>query len=129
MIAFRKAHPIVRKVTRSASCGLPEISIHNGYPWNGGTNYTTKLIGIMYAGWDEANAKDDIVFFGINAYWGPIDMQLPDLPKGMRWKICVNTFVEYEDGKDIESLTEFNQVNKLKISPRSVVILVGETAQ
>ena len=55
MIAFRKKYAIVRKQTKGAACGLPEISLHNGYPWNSGTDYTTRLIGIMYAGRDEAD--------------------------------------------------------------------------
>ena len=69
-----------------------------------------------------------IVFDGMNAYWEPLDMQLPTLPEGLRWKICVNTFVEYEDGRDVGALTEFNYESKLKIPPRSVVVLVGVPA-
>lgn len=128
MIAFRKKHAILRKSTKCASCGLPELSIHNGYPWNGRTEHNTRLIGVMYAGRDEADTRDDIVFYGMNAYWEPLDMQLPTLPEGLRWKICVNTFVEYEDGRDVGALTEFNYESKLKIPPRSVVVLVGVPA-
>ena len=40
------------------------------------------LIGIMYAGRNEEGTKDDIVFYGMNAYWDPLDMQLPNLPEG-----------------------------------------------
>lgn len=126
MIAFRKKHAILRKATKPSSCGLPEISIHNGYPWNSGTDYTTRLIGVMYAGRDEADTKDDIVFYGMNAYWEPLDMQLPKLPDGMQWKICVNTSVEYEDGKEIEAAAEFYYDSKLKVLPRSVVVLEAE---
>lgn len=126
MIAFRKKYAILRKPTKGAACKLPEISIHNGYPWNAGTDYTSRLIGIMYAGRDEEDTRDDIIFYGMNAYWEPLDMQLPKLPEGMQWNICVNTFVEYEDGKDIGALTEFNFDSQLKIPPRSVVVLVGE---
>ena len=53
-------------------------------------------------------------------------MQLPELPNNLQWKICVNTNVEYEDGKDVESQTEFYYKKSLKIPPRSVVILVAE---
>ena len=57
MIAFRKDHAILRKTTKDALCKLPEISLHNGFPWNGGTDYNSKLIGIMYAGRDEADVR------------------------------------------------------------------------
>ena len=97
MIAFRKKHPVVRKSMGRSQCGFPEISLHNGYPWNGRTDYECRLIGIMYAGRNEEDTMDDIVFYGMNTYWNPLDLQLPTLPEGRKWKVCVNTFVAYED--------------------------------
>ena len=38
----------------------------------------------------------------------------------------MNTYLEYEDGKHIEELTEFDYGCRLKIKPRSVVVLVAE---
>ena len=126
MIAFRKKHAILRKSTEQISCGLPEISIHNGHPWNAGTDYNNRIIGIMYAGRDEEDTKDDIIFYAMNAYWETVTMQLPDLPNGMKWKVCVNTFVTYEDGKNIEALTEFQYKSTLRIPPRTVVVLEAQ---
>jgi glycogen operon protein len=80
----------------------------------------------MYAGRDEADTKDDIVFYGMNAYWEPLDMQLPKLPENLHWKICVNTSEKYEDGKAIGAAAEFQFNSKLKVLPRSVVVLVAE---
>ncbi len=126
MIAFRKRYAILRRPTCQASCGLPEVSIHNGYPWNSGTDHNTRLIGVMYAGRSEDDTKDDIVFYGMNAYWEPLGIQLPNLPDGFVWKVRINTFVPYEDGKDVENETEFHNRNHLLIPPRTVVILTGE---
>jgi glycogen operon protein len=109
-----------------SQCGFPEISLHNGYPWNGRTDYECRLIGIMYAGRNEEDTMDDIVFYGMNTYWNPLDLQLPTLPEGRKWKVCVNTFVAYEDGKDIEEETEFQYGTMLKIPPRTAVVLVAE---
>ena len=53
MIRLRKDNAILRKTTKPAACKLPEISIHNGFPWNGGTDNNSRLIGIMYAGRDD----------------------------------------------------------------------------
>lgn len=53
-------------------------------------------------------------------------MQLPELPNGLEWKVCVNTFVEYEDGKDVELLTEFFYKKTLRVPPRTVIVLVAE---
>ncbi len=123
MIAFRKKYAILRKTTKKAECDLQEISIHNGAPWNTHTRRDSRLIGIMYAGRDEADTKDDIVFYAMNAYWEPLEMQLPELPNGLKWKICVNTFAE---GDSAENQEESGYVSKIKIQPRTVVVLTGE---
>lgn len=126
MIAFRKKYAVIRKPTKTAMCNLPEISIHNGYPWNAGTDGNSRLIGIMYAGRDERDIRDDVVFYCMNAYWEPLIMQLPELPNGMQWRVCVNTFVEYEEGKDIEACTEFFYKKTLRVPPRTVIVLAAE---
>ena len=126
MIGFRKRYAILRKKTKPVACNLPEISIHNGYPWNGGTDSNSRLIGIMYAGRDEHDTRDDIVFYCMNAYWETLVMQLPELPNGLQWKVCVNTSVEYKDGRDMESYTEFYYKKTLKVPPRTAIVLVAE---
>ncbi|MBP7150958.1 MAG: glycogen debranching enzyme, partial [Agathobacter sp.] len=100
MIQFRKEHPILRKMTKPSSCQFPEISVHNGTPFNASTDYKTKLIGIMYAGRNEEDTEDDIVFYCMNAYWEPLVMQLPVLPNGKHWHVDTNTNAEYFDGED-----------------------------
>lgn len=126
MIRLRKSNAILRKTTKAAACKLPEISIHNGFPWNGGTDNNSRLIGIMYAGRDEKDIRDDIVFYCMNAYWETLIMQLPELPMGMQWKVCVNTFLPYEDGKNAEEQTESYYKKTLKVPPRTVIILTAE---
>ena len=80
----------------------------------------------MYAGRDAQDKRDDIVFYGMNAFWEPLGMQLPDLPYGMRWKLCMNTYVEYADGKDMAAQTDFRDGKYLTVPPRTVVILEAE---
>ena len=80
----------------------------------------------MYAGRDEQDVRDDVIFYGMNAYWEPLIMQLPELSNGLEWKVCVNTSIDYEDGKDLESLTEFYYKRSIHMPPRSVVVLVAE---
>ena len=126
MIRLRKDNAILRKTTKPAACKLPEISIPNGFPWNGGTDNNSRLIGIMYAGRDENDIRDDIVFYCMNAYWETLVMQLPELPNGLQWKVCVNTSVEYKDGRDMESYTEFYYKKTLKVPPRTAIVLVAE---
>ena len=126
MIQFRKEHPILRKMTKPSSCQFPEISVHNGTPFNASTDYKTKLIGIMYAGRNEEDTEDDIVFYCMNAYWEPLVMQLPVLPNGKHWHVDTNTNAEYFDGEDFTAMTELLGVNTIRVPARTTIILVAE---
>lgn len=126
MIQFRKEHPILRKMTKPSSCQFPEISVHNGTPFNASTDYKTKLIGIMYAGRNEEDKEDDIVFYCMNAYWEPLVMQLPVLPNGKHWHVDNNTNAEYFDGEDFTAKTELLGVNTIRVPARTTIILVAE---
>lgn len=126
MIQFRKEHPILRKMTKPSSCQFPEISVHNGTPFNASTDYKTKLIGIMYAGRNEEDTEDDIVFYCMNAYWEPLVMQLPVLPNGKHWHVDTNTNAEYFDGEDFTERTELLGVNTIRVPARTTIILVAE---
>lgn len=126
MIQFRKEHPILRKMTKPSSCQFPEISVHNGTPFNASTDYKTKLIGIMYAGRNEEDTEDDIVFYCMNAYWEPLVTQLPVLPNGKHWHVDTNTNVEYFDGEDFTAKTELLGVNTIRVPARTTIILVAE---
>lgn len=126
MIQFRKEHPILRKMTKPSSCQFPEISVHNGTPFNASTDYKTKLIGIMYAGRNEEDTEDDIVFYCMNAYWEPLVMQLPVLPNGKHWYVDTNTNAEYFDGEDFTAKTELLGVNTIRVPARTTIILVAE---
>lgn len=126
MIQFRKEHPILRKMTKPSSCQFPEISVHNGTPFNASTDYKTKLIGIMYAGRNEEDTEDDIVFYCMNAYWEPLVMQLPVLQNGKHWHVDTNTNAEYFDGEDFTAKTELLGVNTIRVHARTTIILVAE---
>lgn len=126
MIQFRKEHPILRKMTKPSSCQFPEISVHNGTPFNASTDYKTKLIGIMYAGRNEEDTEDDIVFYCMNAYCEPLVMQLPVLPNGKHWHVDTNTNAEYFDGEDFTEKTELLGVNTIRVPARTTIILVAE---
>ena len=126
MIQFRKEHPILRKMTKPSSCQFPEISVHNGTPFNASTDYKTKLIGIMYAGRNEEDTEDDIVFYCMNAYWEPLVMQLPVLPNGKHWHVDTNTNAEYFDGEDFTEKIELLGVNTIRVPARTTIILVAE---
>ena len=122
MIAFRKKHDVIRRKTDICTCGFPDISIHNGTPWNTEFRYDTRLTGVMFAGRTADDKNDDIVFIEINTFWENQNMQLPELPHYLMWNVEMNTYESHSKGTDYNKSTE-RYGNNIVMKPRSVVVL------
>ena len=90
-IEYRNNHPVIRGRTVQAKCGLPDCSIHNSVPWCDYTDHETRVIGIMFAGYDEVKKKDDIVLIIMNMHWEERHIEIPSLPDGFKWKMEMST--------------------------------------
>ena len=125
MIKLRKAHPVLRDSIEPAKCGLPKVSKHGNEPWYLDPSQETRVLGIMFAGWNKKLDEDDIVYIGINSHWEKQYIKMPDLPKGLEWKIAVNTAII--SGNDFtEQVNEMIKVDKkVELEPRSVLIMLG----
>ncbi len=124
MIAFRKEHTVIRKRTQSCSVNFPEISLHGLHPWNIDYHWSSRVVGVMFAGRSEDLLQNDIVYLAVNAYWEEQTFELPLLPAGMRWRVAVDTWLESglpEDPVYVED-------KWIRLHPRSVQILVVEEA-
>lgn len=130
MIHFRKKHPILRGHTKPAESRFPETSLHGEKPWDANYKDDTHVIGVTFAGRNADDTADDIVHITINAHWKPHQVQLPDLPDGMRWRIAVNTFNGPENDC-IEKIEDMPVLNNgiVWLEPRSVMILVAAEGQ
>ena len=123
MIKFRKCHPVLKDDTKPALCGFPSSSKQGNVPWETNLSYESRVLGIMLAGRNEADDEDDIIFIAINAYWEKQNMTLPDLPKGLEWRMVANTALP--EGSDFaQSIDEMIKVGtKIELESRSVMIL------
>lgn len=123
LIRFRKMHPAIAGSCKEARCGLPEVSLHSRKAWEADYGDQAGLVAAMFAGFDEKQGKDDIVYVGVNAFWEAVTCELPALPEGFHWKVAVNTGAEgsgcYQEPAQIGG-TEF------LFGPRSVAVLTGE---
>jgi len=117
MIAFRKQHDCIRKDLASAHCGFPNMSIHAGTPWNALVTKETSAFYVVYAGFDEALGRDDIVCCAVNAYWEEQTILLPELPEGLSWHLFASTGGE-ERGMAFRKMT---------MKPRSLAVWSAET--
>ncbi len=98
MISFRKRFHVITDNSGKATSSLPPVSVHSNIPWKTDFNGDTRMIGVMYAGVDKHNEKlDEIVYFGINAYWENVEVELPELPSGYVWRLYVDTGRRAED--------------------------------
>ncbi len=123
MIAFRKEHTVIRKRTQSCSVNFPEISLHGLHPWNIDYHWSSRVVGVMFAGRSEDLLQNDIVYLAVNAYWEQT-FELPLLPAGMRWRVAVDTWLE----SGLPENPVYVEDKWIRLHPRSVQILVVEEA-
>ncbi|MBE2267126.1 MAG: glycogen debranching enzyme, partial [Anaerolinea sp.] len=134
VIAFRRAHPVLRSRTHFAhsdytGSGLPDISFHGTEAWkpdwSGGNQHT---LAFMLSG-DHAKGgtvRDDHIYVAVNTYWDALSFGLPQLPRGARWHVAVNTSMP--SGQDIwqpGSEPLLGDQTSVWVGNRSVVVLVG----
>ena len=53
-----------------------------------------------------------------NAYWGELDVTLPELPLSMHWELVCNTWESGQHPQRFES-------RSFRIGPRSVMVFLG----
>ena len=123
MIAFRKAHPVIRRTTEPCSCGFPDVSFHNEQPWNHDYDYESRFVGVMFAGKKESG-EDDIVFIAVNAFWETTSVELPRLPESMDWVLAVDTGNAIPPSYHSDNTPALTSVKgMIQLQPRSVALL------
>ena len=126
MIAFRKRFHVITRNRQEATCSFPSESIHSEIPWNTDFNVNTRMIAVMYAGASDKNPSlDEIVYFGVNAYWGTVNVELPALPTGYAWKLYIDTG---RNSNEVitEHLNIFLHDRHYAMQGRSVIAAVSE---
>lgn len=122
MIAFRKKHPVISRKLMQSGTGYPDISIHNGYSGCNETRTDTKTIGVLYAGYDRDERREDLVFVAIHAHWEPRYIQLPQLPVHYTWGVVINTGTTERFYNEL-FMPEIN--NDFLMKERSVAVFVA----
>lgn len=125
LIALRKKHPALRNGTEDARCGLPAFSKHGVKAWYLDPSPDTRTVAVMFTGLDTEHDCDDIVYVAINAHWESATLQIPRLPGRLRWHLAVDTSLP--PGEDIIDDPVLMKITGplLKMTPRSVVVLIG----
>lgn len=126
MINFRKRFKVITANRAAPTCTFPPESVHSNRPWKTDFGPHSRMVGVMYAGASSGYiGLDEIVYFGINAYWDTVDVELPGLPAGYAWKLYVDT------GRSVERvICESNNIflydRRITMQGRSVIVAVAE---
>lgn len=124
MIAFRKGHPVLRRkdfYTGMNSSGYADLSFHGEKPWEIDTGAPFHTFGFMYSEPDREyrTGKDCFIYCGVNTYWEERSLELPILPKGMKWYKVSYTFADNDKEEMIND-------SCIRLASRSIMLLIGK---
>lgn len=125
MIHFRRNHPAIRKSIAQSHCGFPPISQHGATPWDDNFTQDSKIVCTMFAGHDEKQNLEDIVYLAVNPYWESILIHLPKLPESLQWHLAVDTSLSGTSGCTFEKEQMSHVGNDYLIGARTVVVLTA----
>jgi isoamylase len=134
-IAFRKAHPVLRRRYHLhgrdlIDSGYPDISWHGLKTWQPDWSPTSRTLAFMLCGLHAEllpeRRADDYIYVAMNMHWEKHTFELPRLSENRRWHLFADTYRDtpheiFEPGQEKPIRTQRN----LRVGPRSVVILVG----
>ncbi len=137
MIAFRKAHDVIRKNCGDGAFGLPPVLVmkpgnadEDGSPRTG-----SNILCLIYSGEKETPGKKDArgpgeeaVGIAVNVFWEPQEVTLPELPEGMVWRAAADTFgTLIPDKCAADGAYPEIPDRKLTLGPRSVVVFAASS--
>jgi isoamylase len=106
--------------------GYPDRSWHGTRAWK--PDWSGNALAFLLCGRHAraGTAHDDFVYVAMNMHWDALPFELPQLPKGVQWRVFVNTSVgpPADAHNPGEEPVPANQESFL-VGGRSVAILVG----
>ena len=127
LIAFRKAHPILRSTSYDFShndTGYPELSFHSCDPWNLDEHAPNLTFAYLYAeGTQKYKTESDaFLYIAVNMHWEAHTFHLPIIPAGMRWHLAFDSSgASFGPGQE----RELEQVQEYALGPRTSAVLVA----
>ncbi|MBR4706894.1 MAG: hypothetical protein IKP29_02430 [Pseudobutyrivibrio sp.] len=125
LVEFRSKHKCLRVETPFLMndyrhLGLPDMSFHGTEPWMMSIGEEQKALGVLYNG-AYVDEKEE-VFVCYNFHYDSVNMALPLLAPGKRWRLCFNT-AEFND--DDFSPKPIHDQQSIAVPGNSISVLVG----
>ena len=127
LIAFRKAHPILRSASYDFShndTGYPELSFHGCDPWSLDESAPNMTFAYLYAEGAQKykTEKDSFLYIAVNEHWEMHSFRLPIIPAGMKWHLAFDSSGEsYAPGQE----RLLDQPQDYTLGPRTSAVLVA----
>lgn len=134
-IEFRKKHGVFHmaqepRIMDYLGCGHPDVSYHGVKAWCPEFENFRRQLGIMYCGKYAVKAdgsQDDSFFVAYNMHWEPHEFSLPNLPRGKKWYVAINTDEGgrngiYEEGRELA----LEKQKQFMVPSRTIVVFVGK---
>ena len=127
LIAFRKAHPVLR--SSSYECGhnetgYPELSFHGTEPWCLNEKAPNLTFACLYTEGRQKYHTEETAFIyvTVNAHWESHAFRLPVIPAGMRWYLaCDSSGISFAPGDE----KELNTFESYTLAARSTAVLLA----
>lgn len=125
MIAFRKAHPVLRmeepmRMNDYKGLGYPDLSFHCDSAWTVGFSPNRQSVGMLYCGL-YADCEE-MIYVAYNFHTGKQFLALPKLPKSKKWYKVMDTGNE---NSFLEKEMKMDAV-QVEIAGMSIQILIGK---
>jgi glycogen operon protein len=131
MIAFRKAHPALRRRTffNSGAGGPPQILWHGREPAHPDFSPTSQSLAFALDGrcCDRAGLIDSDLYVAMNSGASALDFKIPSSPSGRAWRRIVDTALPSPDDiVDAEQATRIPVQHAYRVQSHAMIILVSE---
>jgi glycogen operon protein len=127
LIAFRKTHPVLRsdrffEYRDYVGSGKPDLAFHGTRVGQPDFGNDSRCLAFLLCG-KHATPKDDDIYVAINAYWDALPFEVPAAPKGVDWRVAVNTSMPPPD--DIFDSEGGPQIDSpdVTVGGRSIMVL------
>lgn len=127
LIAFRKAHPILRNpsfLNPKTDLDFPEFSVHQQTPWRMDSTSSSLNLALLYAESKKHYSiqEDCFIYFIMNMHWETHGFHMPVLPEGFKWWMRLNT---NQPESFLNRAEMLGNQEEIIMGPRSIVILEG----
>ena len=128
LIAFRRAHPILRSTSYDFShndTGYPELSFHGCEPWCLDESAPNLTFAYMFAEGCQkyGTQRNTFLYIAVNMHWEPHMFHLPVIPADMKWHLAFDSSGQsFAPGQ--EKLLE--GIGEYMLEARSTLVLVAQ---